>query len=81
MNLSDFLTDLRDSEKTVLVRESQLRKFAQNSRSFEDMCNNLQQKNEILKAAIGYRDSKINRLETRVRELECKSPVTIDLFS
>ena len=74
MNLSNFLTDCRDSNKTVQVTEKQLRLYAQSSAVALARIKELDTENDILT----YKNRK---LQERVAYLESKEPITIDLFA
>ena len=67
-NLSDFLVDMRDSERKVMVTENQLRRFAIQNRELGELVTQQQ-------AKIDYLLHKINCLEAKANVIE-----TIDLF-
>lgn len=72
INLSDFLTDMRDSNRKVLVSEKQLRDYAIQCQRWEHAYKKVNTQMETLLNRIEYLENKLNNYKM-------KEPVTINL--
>ena len=70
--LSDFLVDMRDSERVVGVTEKQLREYAIQAKAWSDLAEIQQEKMKQLECMVTY-------LKDKIKELECNQIELIDL--